>query len=221
TLKLVKRQFVKNCLFFYTHIIYMKLEAITHSFETVPGLTISLETGKMSRQADGAVVLRCGDTMLLATVVAAKEAKEGQDFFPLTVEYREKYASTGRFPGGFLKREARPSDNEVLVSRLIDRALRPLFPEEYFCEVQVFVQLISADKNIQPDALAGLAASAALAVSDIPFNGPISEVRVAKINGQLVINPTLDQMAESTIDMIVAGSDKNILMVEGEMKEIS
>lgn len=199
----------------------MKLEAITHSFETVPGLTISLETGKMARQADGAVVLRCGDTMLLATVVAAKEAKEGQDFFPLTVEYREKYASTGRFPGGFLKREARPSDNEVLVSRLIDRALRPLFPEEYFCEVQVFVQLISADKNIQPDALAGLAASAALAVSDIPFNGPISEVRVAKINGQLVINPTLDQMAESTIDMIVAGSDKNILMVEGEMKEIS
>lgn len=199
----------------------MKLEAITHSFETVPGLTISLETGKMARQADGAVVLRCGDTMLLATVVAAKEAKEGQDFFPLTVEYREKYASTGRFPGGFLKREARPSDNEILVSRLIDRALRPLFPEEYFCEVQVFVQLISADKNIQPDALAGLAASAALAVSDIPFNGPISEVRVAKINGQLIINPTLDQMEESTIDMIVAGSDKNILMVEGEMKEIS
>ncbi len=199
----------------------MKLEAITHSFETVPGLTISLETGKMARQADGAVVLRCGDTMLLATVVAAKEAREGQDFFPLTVEYREKYASTGRFPGGFLKREARPSDNEILVSRLIDRALRPLFPEEYFCEVQVFVQLISADKNIQPDALAGLAASAALAVSDIPFNGPISEVRVAKINGQLVINPTFDQMAESTIDMIVAGSDKNILMVEGEMKEVS
>src|SRR5690606_16261008 len=171
--------------------------------------------------ADGAVVLRCGDTMLLATVVAAKEAKEGQGFFPLSVEYREKYASTGRFPGGFLKREARPSDNEVLISRLIDRALRPLFPEDYYCEVQVFVQLISADKNIQPDALAGLAASAALAVSDIPFSGPISEVRVAKIDGAYVINPGFDKMSESTIDMIVAGTSKNILMVEGEMKEIS
>ncbi len=199
----------------------MKLEAISHTFETIPGLEITLETGKMARQADGAVVLRCGETMILATVVAAKEAREGQGFFPLSVEYREKYASTGRFPGGFLKREARPSDNEVLISRLIDRALRPLFPEDYYCEVQVFVQLISADKNIQPDALAGLAASAALAVSDIPFSGPISEVRVAKIDGAYVINPGFDKMSESTIDMIVAGTSKNILMVEGEMKEIS
>lgn len=199
----------------------MKLEAISHTFETIPGFEITLETGKMARQADGAVVLRCGETMILATVVAAKEAREGQGFFPLSVEYREKYASTGRFPGGFLKREARPSDNEVLISRLIDRALRPLFPEDYYCEVQVFVQLISADKNIQPDALAGLAASAALAVSDIPFSGPISEVRVAKIDGAYVINPGFDKMSESTIDMIVAGTSKNILMVEGEMKEIS
>lgn len=199
----------------------MKLEAISHTFETIPGFEITLETGKMARQADGAVVLRCGETMILATVVAAKEAREGQGFFPLSVEYREKYASTGRFPGGFLKREARPSDNEVLISRLIDRALRPLFPEDYYCEVQVFVQLISADKNIQPDALAGLAASAALTVSDIPFSGPISEVRVAKIDGAYVINPGFDKMSESTIDMIVAGTSKNILMVEGEMKEIS
>jgi len=199
----------------------MTLEAISHTFDTVPGFSITLETGKLARQADGAVLLRQGDTMLLATVVAAKEAREGQDFFPLTVEYREKFASTGRFPGGFLKREGRPSDNEILVSRLIDRALRPLFPEDYFCEVQVFVQLISADQNGQPDALAGLAASAALSVSDIPFNGPISEVRVAKIDGKLVINPNRDQMANSTIDMIVAGSSKNIMMVEGEMEEIS
>ncbi|MBL0911045.1 MAG: polyribonucleotide nucleotidyltransferase [Bacteroidia bacterium] len=199
----------------------MNLEAISHTFETVPGLSITLETGKLARQADGAVLLRQGNTLLLATVVAAKEAREGQDFFPLTVEYREKFASTGRFPGGFLKREGRPSDHEVLVSRLIDRALRPLFPEDYFCEVQVFVQLVSADPHTQPDALAGLAASAALAVSDIPFNGPISEVRVAKIDGKLVINPVAEDLERSTIDMIVAGSAKNILMVEGEMKEIS
>lgn len=199
----------------------MNLQAISHTFNTTPELSITLETGKIARQADGSVMLKQGNTMILATVVAATEAKEGQDFFPLSVEYREKFASTGRIPGSFLKREARPSDNEILISRLIDRALRPLFPEDYLCEVQVIVTLISADKETQPDALACLAASAALMVSDIPFNGPVSEVRVGKMNGKLIVNPTTSQLKDSTIDMIVAASDKNIVMVEGEMKEIS
>ncbi|MFI3330486.1 MAG: polyribonucleotide nucleotidyltransferase [Rikenellaceae bacterium] len=182
---------------------------------------IIIETGKLAKQADGAVVLKQGDTMLLATVVAAKDAKPDVDFMPLQVEYKEKYASCGRYPGGFLKREARPNDSEILVSRLIDRALRPLFPADYHADVFVTVNLISADKDIQPDALAGLAASAALAVSDIPFECPISEVRVARIEGEFVINPTFSQMPLADIDIMVAGTLDNIMMVEGEMKEVS
>ena len=185
------------------------------------GRTIEISTGKLAKQADGSVVIKQGNTMLLATVVAAKKAKEDVDFMPLSVEYKEKYAANGKFPGGFLKREARPSDYEILVSRLIDRALRPLFPADYHAEVFVTVNLISADKDIQPDALAGLAASAALAVSDIPFNGPISEVRVARINGEMIANPTFSQMALGCdLDIIVAATMDNIMMVEGEMKEV-
>ena len=185
------------------------------------GREIVIETGKLAKQADGSVVVKQGDTMLLATVVAAKEAKPDCDFMPLQVDYKEKYAACGRYPGGFLKREARPNDSEILVARLIDRALRPLFPADYHAEVYVTVNLISADKDIQPDALAGLAASAALAVSDIPFGGPISEVRVARIDGQFVINPTFSQMEHVDLDLIVAGTLDNIMMVEGEMKEVS
>ena len=182
---------------------------------------ITISTGKYAKQADGSVIVQQGDTMLLATVVAAKDAKDDCDFMPLSVEYREKYAAAGRFPGGFLKREARPSDSEILVARLIDRALRPLFPSNYHAEVFVTVNLISAAKDIQPDALAGLAASAALAVSDIPFECPISEVRVARVNGQLIINPTFDQNKDADIDLMVGATYDNILMVEGEMKEVS
>ncbi|WP_140937747.1 polyribonucleotide nucleotidyltransferase [Sphingobacterium lumbrici] len=182
---------------------------------------IELSTGKLAKQADGSVVLKQGDTMLLATVVSSREAKEGVDFLPLSVDYQEKYAATGRIPGGFLRREARLSDYEVLISRLVDRALRPLFPETYHADTQVMISLISADKDIMPDALAGLAASAALAVSDIPFNGPISEVRVAKIDGQLVINPRLSALANASLEFIVAGSAQDIVMVEGEANEIS
>ncbi len=185
------------------------------------GKSIEIETGKLAKQADGSVMLRQGDTMLLATVVAAKEAKPDVDFMPLQVEYKEKYAAAGRYPGGFLKREARPGDNEILVSRLIDRALRPLFPADYHADVFVQVTLFSADKDIQPDALAGLAASAALACSDIPFLGPISEVRVARIDGKMVINPTFSQMKDVDLDVMVAGTIDNIMMVEGEMKEVS
>lgn len=193
----------------------------TKTIELSGGRQIVLETGKMAKQADGSVLVKQGDTMLLATVVAAKDAKADTDFMPLSVEYKEKYASCGRFPGGFLKREARPSDYEILVSRLIDRALRPLFPADYHAEVFVSVTLISADKDIQPDALAGLAASAALAVSDIPFVAPISEARVARINGEFVINPTFSQMVNADLDLMVAATYDNILMVEGEMKEVS
>lgn len=182
---------------------------------------IELSTGKLAKQADGSVVLKQGDTMLLATVVSAKEPKEGVDFLPLSVDYQEKYAATGRIPGGFLRREAKLSDYEVLISRLVDRALRPLFPETYHADTQVMLSLISADKDIMPDALAGLAASAALAVSDIPFNGPISEVRVAMVNGELVINPRLSELENATLEYIVAGSAQDIVMVEGESKEIS
>ncbi|MFR9651503.1 MAG: polyribonucleotide nucleotidyltransferase [Rikenellaceae bacterium] len=185
------------------------------------GREVVIETGKLAKQADGSVVLRQGDTMLLATVVAAKDAKPDVDFMPLQVEYKEKYASCGRFPGGFMKREGRASDAEILVSRLIDRALRPLFPADYHADVFVTVNLISADKDIQPDALAGLAASAALAVSDIPFGGPISEVRVARIDGEFVINPLFSQMDQVDLDIMVAGTIDNILMVEGEMHEVS
>jgi len=191
------------------------------SFDLGEGRLVEISTGKMAKQADGSVVVKQGDTMLLATVVSAKEAKPGTDFLPLSVDYQEKYASTGRIPGGFLRREARLSDYEILVSRLVDRALRPLFPEDYHADTQVMISLISADKNIMPDALAGLAASAALAVSDIPFNGPISEVRVAKIDGQLVINPALSDLERATLEFIVAGSANDIGMVEGEAEEIS
>lgn len=194
----------------------------TKKIINLPGmLPIEISTGKMAKQADGAVVLKQGDTMILATVVAAKDAKEDVDFMPLSVEYKEKYAANGRFPGGFLKREARPNDSEILVSRLIDRALRPLFPSDYHAEVFVTVNLISADADIQPDALAGLAASAALAVSDIPFQGPISECRVARVGGQWVVNPLFSQMADCDLDIIVAATIDNIMMVEGEMKEVS
>ena len=182
---------------------------------------IIIETGKLAKQADGSVVVKQGNTMLLATVTAAKEPKDDCDFMPLSVEYKEKYASCGRFPGGFLKREARPSDYEILVSRLIDRALRPLFPSDFHAEVFVTVNLISADKDIQPDALAGLAASAALAVSDIPFGGPISEVRVARLDGEYVINPKFSEMDRVDLDIMVGATIDNILMVEGEMKEVS
>ncbi|HTA81675.1 MAG TPA: polyribonucleotide nucleotidyltransferase [Bacteroidia bacterium] len=183
--------------------------------------SITIETGKLAKQADGAVVLRMGDTMLLATVVSSKTAKEGMDYLPLSVDYQEKYASAGRIPGGFFKREARPSEYEILISRLIDRALRPLFPDDYHAEVQVLVYLISSDLKVMPDSLVGLAASAAIAVSDIPFNGPISEVRVAKIDGKFVINPTFQENERSTLDIIVAGTMHDINMVEGELQECS
>src|SRR5512137_1180404 len=185
------------------------------------GRIITLETGRLARQADGAVLLKMGKTMLLATVVLAAEAKEEADFMPLSVEYKEKYASSGRIPGGFLKREARPSDYEILVSRLVDRALRPLFPADFHAETFITINLISADMDIIPDALAGLAASAALAVSDVPFNGPISEVRVARINNKFIVNPTATQLKDADIDLMVGATYDNILMVEGEMKEVS
>ncbi len=185
------------------------------------GRTITLETGKMARQANGSVVLKMGKTMLLATVVSATEAKEDTDFMPLSVEYKEKYASSGRIPGGFLKREARPSDYEVLVSRLVDRALRPLFPDDFHAETFITINLISADIDTIPDSLAGLAASAALSVSDVPFNGPISEVRVARLNGRFIVNPTATQLKDADIDLMVGATYDNILMVEGEMKEVS
>ncbi len=185
------------------------------------GRIITLQTGKLARQADGAVLVKLGNTMLLATVVAAREAKEDTDFMPLSVEYKEKYASSGRFPGGFLKREARPSDYEILISRLVDRALRPLFPDDFHAETFVTINLISADKDIIPDALAGLAASAALAISDVPFNGPISEVRVGRIKNEFIVNPTATQLKEADIDLMVGATYDNIMMVEGEMKEVS
>ncbi len=185
------------------------------------GRTITLETGRMARQADGSVLLKMGKTMLLATVVSAKEAKEDTDFMPLSVEYKEKYASSGRFPGGFMKREARASDYEILISRLVDRVLRPLFPDDYHAETFVTINLVSADMDIIPDALAGLAASAALAVSDIPFNGPISEVRVARVNKKFIVNPTATQLEDADIDLMVGATYDNIMMVEGEMKEVS
>ena len=194
---------------------------VTKSFVLPDGRKVTLETGKLAKQADGAVVVKLGDAMLLATIVSSKDAKEGIDFLPLSVDYQEKFASAGRIPGGFLRREARLTDYEILISRLVDRALRPLFPEDYHAETQVIINLISADKNVQPDCLAGLAASAAIAVSDIPFNGPISEVRVAKVNGQLVINPSPADIAIADLELMVAASAKDIVMVEGESNEIS
>ncbi len=185
------------------------------------GRTITIETGKLAKQADGSVVVRMGNTMLLASVVSAKEGAPDSDFMPLQVEYKEKFAAIGRFPGGFLKRESRPSDYEILISRLIDRALRPLFPEDYHAETFVNVMLISADKETMPDALAGLAASSALMVSDVPFNGPISEVRVSRIDGKFIINPPFTDLSKSDIDIMVAATPEHIVMVEGEMSEVS
>ncbi|WP_286967982.1 polyribonucleotide nucleotidyltransferase [Flavobacterium sp. UBA4854] len=185
------------------------------------GRSISIETGKLAKQADGSVVVRLGNCMLLATAVSARTSNPGVDFLPLTVDYREKFAAAGRFPGGFFKREARPSDSEVLTMRLVDRVLRPLFPDDYHAETQVMIQLMSHDENVMPDALAGLAASAALAVSDIPFYNLISEVRVARIDGKLVINPSREELEKSDIDMMIGASMDSVAMVEGEMKEIS
>jgi len=194
---------------------------VKKSIDLGDGRTITIETGKLARQADGSVVIRMGKTMMLATAVSAKEVKEDVDFMPLSVDYKEKFAASGRFPGGFLKRETKPSDYEVLIARLVDRALRPLFPDDFHAETFVTINLISAEKEITPDALAGLAASAALTISDIPFNGPISEVRVARIDGKLVINPSFSQLENADIDMIVGATYDNILMVEGELNEVS
>ncbi len=185
------------------------------------GKEVSIETGKLAKQADGAVVVKSGNMMLLATVVANKEAKEGVDFLPLSVDYQEKFASNGRIPGSFLKREARLSDYEILISRLVDRALRPTFPDDYHADVQVLINLISADSEVLPDAFVGLAAAAALAVSDIPFNGPISEVRVAKINGEYKVNPSVSELAGASLELLVAANANDILMVEGEGDEVS
>ena len=197
------------------------MNVITKTVQLPDGRTISIETGKVAKQADGSCVLRMGNTVLLATVCAAKDAVPGTDFMPLQVEYREQYAAAGRFPGGFTKREGKASDNEILTCRLVDRALRPLFPADFHAEVYVNVILFSADGVDQPDALAGFAASCALACSDIPFECPISEVRVARINGEYVINPTFAQMEEADMDLMVGASAENIMMVEGEMKEVS
>ena len=197
------------------------MNVITKSVQLADGRTITIETGKVAKQADGSVVLRMNNTVLLATVCAAKDAVPGTDFMPLQVDYREQYSAAGRFPGGFTKREGKPGDNEILTSRLVDRVLRPLFPSNYHAEVYVNVMLLSADGVDQPDALAGFAASAALACSDIPFECPISEVRVARVGGEYVINPTFQQMKEADMDIMVGASAENIMMVEGEMKEVS
>lgn len=197
----------------------MKPTVITKMCKLPDGRQITIESGKLARQADGSVVVRMGNTMLLATVVASQEGKEGADFLPLSVDYQEKFASTGKVPGGFLKRESRLSDYEILISRLVDRAIRPLFPDDYHAETQVMIYLISGDENALPDALAAFAASSALSVSDIPFGGPISEVRVARVDGKFVVNPPMADKARADMDLIVAASIDNILMVEGEMKE--
>ena len=197
------------------------MNVITKTVQLPDGRTISIETGKVAKQADGSAVVRLGNTVLLATVCAAKDAVPGTDFMPLQVDYREQYSAAGRFPGGFTKREGKPSDNEILTSRLVDRALRPLFPSNYHAEVYVQIMLLSADGVDQPDALAGLAASAAMACSDIPFDFYISEVRVARINGEYVINPTFEQMKQADMDLMVGATKDNIMMVEGEMKEVS
>ncbi len=199
----------------------MKPTPISKTCQLPDGREITVETGKLARQADGSVVVRMGKTMILATVVSNKEGKEGADFLPLSVDYQEKFASTGKIPGGFLRREGRLSDYEILISRLVDRAIRPLFPDDYHAETQVAIQLMSGDPAALPDALAAFAASAALSVSDIPFQGPISEVRVARVDGKFIVNPPLEQKEKSDLDLIVAASIDNILMVEGECKEVS
>ena len=199
----------------------MSSKIITKTCKLPDGREITIETGKLARQADGAIVLRMGNTMLLATVVANQTHKEGTDFLPMSVDYQEKFGAMGKIPGGFLRREGRLSDYEILISRLVDRAVRPLFPDDYHAETQISIQMISGDENALPDALAAFAASAALSVSDIPFQGPISEVRVARVDGQYIINPTLEQKNKADLDLIVAASIENILMVEGEAKEVS
>ncbi len=220
----MKKGNCSDCLFSYSYLFttdMSKPKGIQETIQLGDGRSISIETGVLAKQADGAVMLKTGNTMLLATVVSAKEAKEDVDFMPLSVDYKEKYAALGKFPGGFLKREARPSDYEILVSRLVDRALRPLFPDDYHAETFVNVTLMSAEADTPPDALAGLAASAALAVSDIPFHGPIAECRVGRIDGELVVNPTFSELERADIELIVGATYDNILMVEGEMKEVS
>ena len=199
----------------------MLSQPIQVSFKLPDGQEVFIETGRLARQADGAVTVRQGNCIILATVVASKEPKEGQDWFPLTVDYNEKFASAGRIPGSFFKREGRLTDYEVLISRLIDRALRPLFPEDYFCDVQVLVTLISSDAEVVPDSLACLAASAALAVSDIPIKEIISEARVARIEGEMVINPSRSQLAKADMDFMIGATEKNLMMVEGESEECS
>jgi polyribonucleotide nucleotidyltransferase len=199
----------------------MLQQPIRKTFDIGGGREVTIETGRLARQADGAVTVSSGNCVILATVVATREPKEGQSFFPLTVDYQEKFAAAGRIPGSFFKREARLNDYEILTSRLIDRALRPLFPEDYFCEVQVLISLISSDAEIMPDAMACLAASAALAVSDIPIKEIISEVRVGRVNGEFIINPTRTEMENSDIEFLVAATEKNLMMVEGEAKECS
>src|SRR5690554_6717744 len=194
---------------------------ISRTISLEDGREIIIETGALAKQADGAVVVKMGKAMLLATVVSKQEAGEDVDFLPLSVDYQEKFASSGKIPGGFLKREGRLSDYEILISRLVDRAIRPIFPSDYHADSQIAITLMSSDDEVLPDCLAGLAASAALAVSDIPFNGPISEVRVAKVDGQFKINPTPQQLENSTMELIVAGSLEFILMVEGEGDEVS
>lgn len=199
----------------------MLSQPLQSTFTLPNGAEVTIETGKLARQADGAVTIRQGNCIILATVVANKEPKEGQSFFPLSVDYQEKFASAGRVPGSFFKREARLNDYEILTSRLVDRALRPLFPEDYLCDVQVLISLVSSDKEVMPDALACLAASAALAVSDIPIKEVISEVRVAKIDGKFVVNPYRSDLEKATLDFIIAATEKNLMMVEGEAKECS
>ena len=185
------------------------------------GREITITTGKLAKQANGSVEIRMGKTHILATVVSSKEARDGVDFLPLTVDYREKFAADGRFPGGFLKREARPTDQEILVMRLLDRILRPMFPADYHAEVQVMISLNSHDPEVSPDSLAALAASTAIAISDIPFNGPISEVRVIRLNGEFIVNPSPAQMEKADIDLMVGASADSVAMVEGEMSEVS
>src|SRR5690606_13701781 len=185
------------------------------------GRTISLETGKLAKQSDGFVVIRMSNAMFLATVVSARTANSGFDFLRLTVDYREKFAAAGRFPDGFFKREARPSDREVLTMRLVDRVLRPLFPKDYHAETQVMIQLMSHDENVMPDALAGLAASACIQLSDLPFEYPISEVRVARVDGEFIVNPSKAQLATADMDIMVGASEDSVAMVEGEMLEVS
>src|SRR6056300_394728 len=196
------------------------MNVYTQNLDYGNGKAVSIETGKLARQADGSVVITQGNTKILATVVSTKDARDGIDFLPLSVDYQEKFASVGRIPGSFLRREGRLSDYEVLICRIVDRALRPLFPSDYHADTQVMLQLVSSDDNVMPDCLVGLAASAAITITDIPFEGPISEVRVGRVDGEFIINPYRDELEKSDIDLIVAGTAQDINMVEGEMDGI-